>query len=118
MGAEQRGWVVHNRHLFNCQVAGGIRMNVQKPKVKPFAISKKLIFEAYEKVKANKGAAGVDKQSIAEFEENLKDNLYMLWNRMSSGCYFPPPIRAVEIPKKGQGRSAYPPWLTELARRQ
>lgn len=67
-------------------------MNVQKPTVKPlsvlrtgsgtksFAISKKLIFEAYRKVKANKGAAGVDKQSIAEFEENLKDNLYMLWN--------------------------------------
>src|SRR5882724_10754528 len=102
MGAEQRGWVAHNRHLFNC-ICRRNSMNVQKPKVKPFAISKKLIFEAYEKVKANKGAAGVDKQSIAAFEENLKDNLYLLWNRMSSGCYFPPPVKAVEVPKKGQG---------------
>jgi RNA-directed DNA polymerase len=75
-----------------------------KPKVaKPFDISKWVVFEAYEKVKANKGAAGVDGESIAEFEENLEGNLYRIWNRMSSGTYFPPPVRAVEIPKKAGG---------------
>ena len=68
---------------------------------KPFAISKWVVWEAYEKVKANQGAAGVDGQSIAEFERDLKGNLYKLWNRMSSGTYFPPPVRAVEIPKVG-----------------
>ncbi len=68
---------------------------------KPFAISKWVVWEAYEKVKANQGAAGVDGQSIAEFERDLKGNLYKLWNRMSSGTYFPPPVRAVEIPKAG-----------------
>lgn len=78
-------------------------MNVQKPTVKPFAISKKLIFEAFEKVKANKGAAGIDEQSIANFEVDLKDNLYKIWNRLSSGTYFPPPVKAVQIPKKGSG---------------
>ena len=61
------------------------------------------VFEAYQKVKANDGAAGVDKESITEFEGDLKKNLYKLWNRMSSGCYFPPPVRAVEIPKKSGG---------------
>ena len=55
--------------------------------------------EAYERVKANKGAAGVDEESIGEFEKNLKDNLYKIWNRMSSGSYFPPPVKVVEIPK-------------------
>lgn len=58
---------------------------------------------AWEKVKANKGAYGVDEQSIADFEKDLKDNLYKLWNRMSSGTYFPPPVRAVSIPKKSGG---------------
>lgn len=66
---------------------------------KPFCISKQSIMAAWEKVKANKGAYGVDEQSIADFEKDLKDNLYKLWNRMSSGTYFPPPVRAVEIPK-------------------
>jgi RNA-directed DNA polymerase len=68
---------------------------------KPFAISKWVVWDAYEKVKANQGAAGVDGESIAEFGKNLKGNLYRLWNRMSSGSYFPPPVRAVEIPKSG-----------------
>ena len=68
---------------------------------KPFDISKRVVFEAWEKVKANRGAAGVDDQSIAEFETDLKGNLYRIWNRMSSGSYFPPPVRAVEIPKAG-----------------
>jgi RNA-directed DNA polymerase len=67
--------------------------------VKPFEISKYAVLEAFKRVKANKGAEGIDKQSIAEFEENLKDNLYKIWNRMSSGTYFPPPVRTVEIPK-------------------
>ena len=52
---------------------------------KPFSISKKVVWEAYERVKSNKGSAGIDEESIAEFEKNLKDNLYKLWNRMSSG---------------------------------
>ena len=72
-------------------------------KPKPFAISKEVVWEAYQRVRANKGAAGVDEQSIAEFEQDLKGNLYRLWNRMSSGCYFPPPVRMVEIPKKSGG---------------
>jgi RNA-directed DNA polymerase len=66
---------------------------------KPFEISKRAVWEAWEKVKANKGAPGVDGQSIAEFESDLKNNLYKVWNRMSSGSYFPPPVLAVEIPK-------------------
>ncbi len=68
---------------------------------KPFVIPKQLVWEAYQRVKANKGAAGVDGQSIADFEVDLKDNLYKIWNRMSSGTYFPPPVMAVEIPKTG-----------------
>lgn len=74
---------------------------MSKPKSKSFEISKNVVFEAYRRVKANKGAAGVDGQSIAEFEVDLKDNLYRLWNRMSSGSYFPPPVKMVEIPKPG-----------------
>jgi group II intron reverse transcriptase/maturase len=73
-------------------------------KAKPFAISKRAVWEAFKRVKANQGAAGVDEQSIAEFEEDLSNNLYKLWNRMSSGSYFPPPVRRVEIPK-GDGRT-------------
>ena len=72
-------------------------------KPKPFDISKQLVWEAYRKVAANKGAAGVDGQSIARFEQDLKGNLFKLWNRLSSGSYFPPPVRAVEIPKKAGG---------------
>jgi RNA-directed DNA polymerase len=72
-----------------------------KPEDKPFVISKRLVWAAWLKVKANKGAAGVDEQSIEEFESDLKGNLYKLWNRMSSGSYMPPPVRAAEIPKKG-----------------
>lgn len=71
---------------------------------KPFYISKQLVMEAYKKVKGNKGAAGVDDVSLEIFEKDLKNNLYKLWNRMSSGCYIPPPVRAVEIPKNGGGK--------------
>jgi len=78
--------------------------NESKPKAqKSFDISKWVVWAAYEKVKANQGAAGVDEESISDLEVDLKDNLYKLWNRMSSGSYFPPPVRAVEIPKKAGG---------------
>lgn len=72
-------------------------------KAKPFQISKKEVWEAYKQVKANRGAAGVDGQSIEEFERDLRNNLYKLWNRMSSGSYFPPPVRRVNIPKSDGG---------------
>jgi RNA-directed DNA polymerase len=75
---------------------------VSEPRLKPFDISKQLVWEAYRKVAANKGAAGVDGESIQQFEGDLKGNLYKLWNRLSSGSYFPPPVRAVEIPKPGK----------------
>jgi RNA-directed DNA polymerase len=71
---------------------------------KPFSIDKKLVYEAYKAVKANAGAAGVDGQTIEQFEADLGDNLYKVWNRMSSGSYFPPPVRAVSIPKKSGGQ--------------
>lgn len=70
---------------------------------KPFDIPKQLFVDAFYHVKANAGAAGVDRQSLEEFEQNLKDNTYKLWNRMSSGSYFPPPVMAVPIPKKSGG---------------
>lgn len=76
-------------------------MNELKASGKPFNISKQSVWEAYEKVRSNKGAAGVDAVSMEEFEKDLKNNLYKIWNRLSSGTYFPPPVRAVEIPKKG-----------------
>lgn len=72
-------------------------------KAKSFCISKWEVWEAYKRVKVNQGAAGVDGQSVAEFEEGLKDNLFKIWNRMSSGSYFPPPVRRVEIPKDNGG---------------
>jgi RNA-directed DNA polymerase len=74
-------------------------MDMPKPKVKPFAIPKTMVWEAYRRVAGNKGAAGVDWRALDEFEADLRDNLYKIWNRMSSGSYFPPPVRAVEIAK-------------------
>jgi RNA-directed DNA polymerase len=70
---------------------------------KPFDIPKQMVWEAYRRVAVNKGAPGVDGQALAEFESDLKNNLYRIWNRMSSGSYFPPPVRAVEIPKPHGG---------------
>jgi RNA-directed DNA polymerase len=70
---------------------------------KPYDIAKRTIWEAYQRVKANRGAAGVDDETIAMFEQDLSKNLYKLWNRMSSGSYFPPPVRQVEIPKATGG---------------
>lgn len=72
-------------------------------KTKSYDIPKQLIYEAYKRVKANRGSAGVDEISLESFELRLKDNLYKIWNRMSSGTYFPPPVKAVEIPKKDGG---------------
>ena len=71
---------------------------------KPFNIAKKQVYEAYKAVKSKAGAAGVDRQTIEQFDSNLRSNLYKLWNRMSSGSYFPPPVRAVSIPKKTGGQ--------------
>ena len=73
------------------------------PEGKPFDIPKRLVWQAWKSVKANKGAAGADGVTIEAFEAGLRDNLYKIWNRMSSGTYFPPPVRAVEIPKAAGG---------------
>jgi RNA-directed DNA polymerase len=71
---------------------------------KPFSVDKRRVYEAYKAVKSNGGAAGVDRQTIEQFEANLGRNLYRIWNRMSSGTYFPPPVLAVSIPKKSGGQ--------------
>ena len=68
-------------------------------KAKPFDIPKREVWVAFKKVRANQGAAGVDGQSVSDFEADLSNNLYKLWNRMSSGSYLPPPVRRVDIPK-------------------
>jgi RNA-directed DNA polymerase len=74
-----------------------------QPEDKPFVIPKPMVWEAWRQVKANRGAPGVDGQALDEFEADLRDNLYKIWNRMSSGSYFPPPVRAVQIPKPHGG---------------
>jgi RNA-directed DNA polymerase len=71
---------------------------------KSFAIPKRLVWGAYLRVKANDGAPGVDGQTMEDFERDLKDNLYRIWNRMSSGTYFPPPVKQVSIPKRDGGK--------------
>src|SRR5258708_25905168 len=85
---------------------------------KPYCIAKRMVWEAYQLVKANRGAAGVDDETIAMFEQNLSGNLYKLWHRMSSGSYFPPPVKQVEIPnaKGGTRNLACPPCLTDPPR--
>src|SRR5664279_3756152 len=84
--------------------ATGNRRTSMRATGKPFNIGKKQVYEAYKAVKSNGGAAGVDGQTIEQFEADLKGNLYKIWNRMSSGTYFPPPVRAVSIPKKSGGQ--------------
>jgi RNA-directed DNA polymerase len=97
MGLERRGRADQGQPQANPQgEEPGVR---PEPVVRSFEIDKRLIYGAWEKVRANKGAPGVDAVSIGAFEEQLKDNLYKLWNRMSSGSYFPDPVRGVEIPK-------------------
>ncbi|GLS36906.1 hypothetical protein GCM10010869_24970 [Mesorhizobium tianshanense] len=78
-------------------------MTLENTTDKPFRIAKRQVYEAYKAVKANQGAAGVDGQTLEMFEKDLAGNLYKVWNRMSSGTYFPPPVRAVSIPKKTGG---------------
>ena len=72
-------------------------------KTKSFSISRRLVSLAYQKVRSNKGAGGVDGLSVEEFHARYRDHLYRLWNQMSSGSYMPPPVKLVEIPKKGGG---------------
>jgi retron-type reverse transcriptase len=97
MGPEPRGRADQGTPEAN--PAGEEPTERPKAKVKSFEIDKRLVYEAWEKVRANKGAPGVDAISVELFESQLKDNLYKLWNRLSSGSYFPGPVRGVEIPK-------------------
>jgi RNA-directed DNA polymerase len=85
---------------------------------KPFTIAKRQVYEAFKAVKSNGGAAGVDGQTIEQFEADLQNNLYKIWNRMSSGSYFPPPVRAVSIPKSlgANGFWVCLPWQIEWLR--
>jgi len=81
---------------------------------KPYSIAKRTVWEAFQLVKANRGSAGVDDETIAMLEQNLSGNLYKLWNRMSSGSYFPPPVKQVEIPKaKGGTRKLGIPTVSD-----
>src|SRR3954449_9694926 len=108
MGAEQRGRVIRGLAVVGQPrrraAGGGLGMGASESPGKPFDISKRNVWDAWLKVKENQGAPGVDGQSIADFEKDLKNNLYKVWNRMSSGSYFPLPVRAVEIEKPhGEG---------------
>jgi retron-type reverse transcriptase len=96
---------------------GDRRTPVNQPS-KPFNIDKRRVYEAYLLVRSNGGAAGVDGITIEQFEADLKSNLYKIWNRMSSGAYLPPPVRAVSIPRvEANGSSGYPLWQTAWRRR-
>src|SRR5919106_1489822 len=97
MRAERRSPTFWLRELVNQ------RWEEPVSEAKPYVISKRLVWNAYRRVKANQGAAGVDGETLAMFEKELRGNLYKLWNRMSSGSYFPPAVRLVEIPKESGG---------------
>jgi RNA-directed DNA polymerase len=97
MGLERRGRA--GQVTLRPTLPGEELMGGPQPKVKSFEINKRLVYGAWERVRANQGAPGVDAVSIAEFEAEERDNLYKLWNRMSAGSYMPAPVRAVEIPK-------------------
>ena len=99
MSVERRGKIRQSSVYSTRTFRGGNKSTMTKP----FEISKHLVMKAFKLVKANKGAAGVDGQSLTAFEENLKSNLYKIWNRLSSGSYFPDPVKAVPIPKKSGG---------------
>src|SRR5918911_3546530 len=97
MELDRRGCVVQPRP--------GANRRREEPlgKAKPFDIPRRAVWDAFKRVKANQGAAGVDGQSIAEFEADLSNNLYKLWNRLSSGSYCPPPVRRGGIPQTTGG---------------
>jgi len=82
---------------------------------KPYGIAKRTVWEAYQQVKANRGAAGIDDETIDDFEQDLSKNLYKLWNRMSSGSYYPPPVKQVEIPKASGARESWECSLVDAA---
>jgi group II intron reverse transcriptase/maturase len=98
MREERRGNVIQSGEVANPRagMSGG-------NSTKPYVIAKRAVWEAFQQVKANRGTAGIDDETIAMFEQNLSKNLYKLWNRMSSGSYFPPPVKQVEIPKAKGG---------------
>src|SRR3954453_2477816 len=100
VAVEPRGRLIWNVRSNNrgCGL-GRKRANMPMLKDKPFVIPKAMVWEAWRRARANKGAPGVDGQDLESFEAGLGDNLYKIWNRMSSGSYFPPPVKAVEIPK-------------------
>src|SRR5260370_31180033 len=98
MGLERRGRA-GKVDLRPTPLSGEEPMGRPEPKVKSFDISKRLVFGAWEKVRDNAGAPGVDAVSVSQFQERERDSLYKLWNRMSAGSYMPVPVRAVEIPK-------------------
>src|SRR5260363_109036 len=93
--------------------AGNLKRRTSMNQAKPFDISKRMVWEAYPQVKANRGAAGVDGQSIKEFEIEEVNHLYRLWNRLASGSYFPPPVLRVEIPKAGGKRPLGVPTVSD-----
>ena len=106
---EPRGGVVRSSEVANPEA--GMR---NRTSAKPYVIAKRAVWEAYQQVKANRGAAGIDDETLAMFEQNLSKNLYKLWNRMSSGSYFPPPVKQVEIPKaKGGTRKLGIPTVSD-----
>lgn len=80
---------------------------------KPFSISKHWVYEAYVKVQSNRGSGGVDGISLKELVKDYRNHLYKLWNKMSSGSYIPPPVKLMEIPKKGGGLR--PPGIPTIA---
>src|SRR5438034_7181291 len=100
MELDRRGCVVQPRPRANR------RREEPREEAKPVDITKREVWEGFKKVKGKQGAAGVDGQSIADFEADLSNNLYKLWNRLSSGSYFPPPVRRVDIPKADGGTRA------------
>jgi RNA-directed DNA polymerase len=97
--AERRGRLVRGSFIWSTRMPGRSHVDGQRLSGKPFAVSKEEVWRAYLKVRANGGAAGADGVTLEVFEARLKDNLYKVWNRMASGSYFPPPVKAVEIPK-------------------
>jgi len=100
MGVERRGRVIRGLFVFVNRMSGRSGVDGLKSSGKSFVIAKQEVVEAFRTVKANRGAPGVDGVSLDEFEKDLRNNLFKIWNRMSSGTYFPPPVKAVEIPKQ------------------